>query len=105
MEEEKRDTSREVVVRLRPVTAALVLVGLVILGGSYFLARDVAANNAAEQAKIETIVRNVNDSAAKLQEIEDNTRMLLDPLTELRELDKRLQAAGIQPLGGREFIA
>lgn len=103
--EEKRDAGREVVVRLRPATVALVLVGWATLVGSHFLARDVAAKNAAEQAEIEKVVREVNDTAAKIQKIHDETRMLLDPLTELLELDKRLQAAGIQPLGGREFMA
>lgn len=91
--------------RVTPLTYVLVVALALVVAVYYWPGRDAARKAAHDQAAIETMVKETNDHAAYLQKIEDDTRALLDPLQQLLELDRRLEAEGLPPQSAREFVA
>ena len=90
---------------MTPLTYVLVVALALVLALYYWPARDAARTAAREQGEIEEIVRKTNDFAASIQKIKDDTRAVLDPLAQLRELDRRLEAAGLPPQSAKDFVA
>jgi hypothetical protein len=89
--------------RVTPLTYVLVGALAVVLALYYWSARDAARTVAHEQAAIEETVKKNNDFAASIKKIKDDTRALLDPLVQLRELDRRLELAGLPPQSAKDF--
>lgn len=92
-------------VRITPLMTVLALVALALLGANRLLVKNAAAKDAVQQEEIEKTVREVNDLAGGIQGIRDEARAALDPLAKLLEMDRRLEAEGLPPLGGKEFTA
>jgi hypothetical protein len=91
--------------RVTPLTVALGLMALALLGWNFTLVRKTADENASQQAEIEKMVKQTNDFHGGIQKVKDDTRALLDPLVMLLELDRRLEAQGLPPLSGKDFYS
>ena len=80
----------------------LVLLGVAALA-SLLMVRSSRQSVARDQRAIDEIVRKSRELTASLEKTRAETRALIDPLTELLEMDRKLIAAGLRPLSGQEF--
>jgi hypothetical protein len=101
----ERPEERDHLLRITPLTYVLVVALALVLALYFWPARDAARTAAHEQAAIEETVKKNNDFAASIQKIKDDTKALLDPLVQLRELDRRLEATGLPPQSAKDFAA
>jgi hypothetical protein len=91
--------------RLTPLAVFLALMGVVLVGSSFVLARRAKNASALAQKEIDQTVKGASDFHARIARIESETRELLDPLIFLLEIDRKLIANGLPPLSAKDFAS